>query len=111
MTYSMIQIGRFIRPSASRSMTSLKALARDQLGTVGSGNHFVDLFEEAATGRVWIANHFGSRGFGHKTASGFLNLAASREFLGKAPGEKMDQPPVLLDIDSELGDCTTVPCE
>jgi tRNA-splicing ligase RtcB len=82
----------------------LKALARDQLGTVGSGNHFVDLFEEAATGRVWIANHFGSRGFGHKTASGFLNLAASREFLGKAPGEKMDQPPVLLDIDSELGD-------
>ncbi len=82
----------------------LKALARDQLGTVGSGNHFVDLFEEAVTGRVWIANHFGSRGFGHKTASGFLNLAASREFLGKAPGEKMDQPPVLFDIDSELGD-------
>ncbi|MFC5471440.1 RtcB family protein [Cohnella suwonensis] len=82
----------------------LKALARDQLGTVGSGNHFVDLFEEAATGRLWIANHFGSRGFGHKTASGFLNLAAGRDFLGKAPGEKMDQPPVLLDMDGELGD-------
>ncbi|WP_239616322.1 RtcB family protein [Cohnella mopanensis] len=82
----------------------LKALARDQLGTVGSGNHFVDLFEEIGTGRLWVANHFGSRGFGHKTASGFLNLAAGREFLGKAPGEKMDQPPTLLDIDSEMGD-------
>ncbi|NJJ40550.1 RtcB family protein [Paenibacillus apii] len=82
----------------------LKTLARDQLGTVGSGNHFVDLFEEAGTGRVWIANHFGSRGFGHKTASGFINLAGGREFLAKAPGEKMDQPPVLLDLSSELGD-------
>lgn len=82
----------------------LKALAQSQLGTVGSGNHFVDLFEEAATGRLWIANHFGSRGFGHKTASGFINLAAGRDFLGNAPGEKMDQPPVLLDLSSELGD-------
>lgn len=82
----------------------LKALARDQLGTVGSGNHFVDLFEETATGRLWIGNHFGSRGFGHKTASGFINLAAGRDFLANAPGEKMDQPPVLLGLSSELGD-------
>ncbi|MCM3269553.1 RtcB family protein [Paenibacillus elgii] len=82
----------------------LKKLARDQLGTVGSGNHFVDLFEEVETGRLWIGNHFGSRGFGHKTASGFINLTAGREFLANAPGEKMDQPPVLLDLDSEFGD-------
>lgn len=82
----------------------LKALARGQLGTVGSGNHYVDLFEESGTGALWIGNHFGSRGFGHKTASGFLNLAAGRDFLGKAPGESMDQPPVLLELESELGD-------
>nr|WP_219835491.1 RtcB family protein [Paenibacillus sp. R14(2021)] len=82
----------------------LLTLARDQLGTVGSGNHFVDLFEEETTGRLWAANHFGSRGFGHKTASGFMNMAAGREFLGKAPGESMDQPPVLLALHSELGD-------
>lgn len=82
----------------------LKTLARNQLGTVGSGNHFVDLFEEVGTGRVWVGNHFGSRGFGHKTASGFLNLAAGRDFLGKAPGESMDQPPVLLELSSELGE-------
>lgn len=88
----------------SQEHDKLKALAQSQLGTVGSGNHFVDLFEEAGTGRLWIANHFGSRGFGHKTASGFLNLAAGRTFLASAPGEKMDQPPVLLDLNSELGD-------
>ncbi|WP_079909727.1 RtcB family protein [Paenibacillus sp. 32352] len=82
----------------------LKALAREQLGTVGSGNHYVDLFEDTVTGQLWIGNHFGSRGFGHKTASGFMNLSAGREFLGKAPGESMDQPPILLDMNSELGD-------
>ncbi|WP_150274917.1 RtcB family protein [Paenibacillus tepidiphilus] len=82
----------------------LKLLARNQLGTVGSGNHFVDLFEEAETGALWVANHFGSRGFGHKTASGFINLAAGRAFMANAPGEKMDQPPVLLDLSSELGE-------
>lgn len=83
---------------------SLKTLARNQLGTVGSGNHFVDLFVEEETGVVWIANHFGSRGFGHKTASGFLNLAHGRKFSDKAPGESMDQAPTLLDLDSEVGE-------
>ena len=82
----------------------LKTLAQNQLGTVGSGNHFVDLFEEEKTGRLWVANHFGSRGFGHRTASGFINLASGREFSGKAPGEKMDQAPVLLDLNTEVGD-------
>lgn len=82
----------------------LKTLARNQLGTVGSGNHFVDILVEETTGEIWIANHFGSRGFGHKTASGFLNLVKGRSFSDKAPGEHMEQPPTLLDMDSELGD-------
>lgn len=60
---------------------SLLALARTQLGTVGSGNHYVDLFEDRASGRVWIGVHFGSRGFGHKTATHFLERAAA-EFPG-----------------------------
>lgn len=82
----------------------LKKLAIDQLGTVGAGNHFVDVLVEEATGDVWIANHFGSRGFGHKTASGFLNLANGRGFSDKAPGESMEQPPTLIDLETELGD-------
>src|SRR4051812_33714846 len=48
--------------------------AAEQLGTVGSGNHFVNLFADEQD-TVWVGVHFGSRGFGHKTASGFLALA------------------------------------
>lgn len=81
----------------------LKKLAYEQLGTVGAGNHFVDIFIEEATSEVWVANHFGSRGFGHKTASGFLNLAAGRNFLDRAPGETMEQLPTLLSTTTELG--------
>lgn len=54
--------------------TSLKAKARNQLGTVGSGNHYVDVFADEAD-RVWVGVHFGSRGLGHTIASGFMALA------------------------------------
>jgi tRNA-splicing ligase RtcB len=49
----------------------LKQMAREQLGTVGSGNHYVDLFTDEQD-RVWIGVHFGSRGLGHKIATWFL---------------------------------------
>jgi tRNA-splicing ligase RtcB len=77
-------------------------LARSQLGSVGSGNHFVNLMEDEQ-GQVWVAVHFGSRGFGHRTASGFLALAEGLAFDARAPQGEMDSPPVLLPIDSELG--------
>jgi tRNA-splicing ligase RtcB len=47
--------------------------------------------------------HFGSRGFGHKTASGFLALAQGLPFDGRASEGEMDSPPVLLHAGSELG--------
>lgn len=84
-------------------VVALKQLARDQLGTVGGGNHYVDLFEEEKTGDLWVGVHFGSRGFGHKTATGFLNLAANRPFDAPLPGESMDAPPTLLRVDTDLG--------
>ena len=34
-------------------------------------------------GRIWVGVHFGSRGFGHKTASGFLALAQGLPFGGR----------------------------
>jgi tRNA-splicing ligase RtcB (3'-phosphate/5'-hydroxy nucleic acid ligase) len=82
---------------------ALKDLAASQLGTVGSGNHYVDLLEEPETGLLWVGVHFGSRGFGHKTATGFLNLAKNLHFSAKAPGESMDQPPTVLKLDTDLG--------
>lgn len=80
----------------------LQQLAREQLGTVGSGNHYVDLFADEE-GWLWVGVHFGSRGLGHRTASGFLNLAAGRAFDDKAPGEHMDQPATVLSLRTDLG--------
>lgn len=80
----------------------LLSLARDQLGTVGGGNHYVDLFSDE-DGTLWVGVHFGSRGFGHKTATGFLALAHGKRFDARAGEGGMDSPPVLLDAGSELG--------
>jgi tRNA-splicing ligase RtcB len=80
----------------------LRELAAQQLGTVGSGNHYVDLFE-GDDGYVWVGVHFGSRGFGHRTASGFLALAEGKRFDEHATQGEMDSPPVLFHVDSELG--------
>ena len=65
-----------------QAVAPLKQLARDQLGTVGSGNHYVDLFTDEQD-RVWIGVHFGSRGLGHKTATWFLDKAGAKERNGR----------------------------
>ncbi len=50
------------------SSGGLRDKARRQLGTVGSGNHYVDIFRDDHD-RIWIGVHFGSRGLGHTIAS------------------------------------------
>ena len=82
----------------------LKSLARKQLGTTGSGNHYVDILIDQKTDEVWIGNHFGSRGFGHRTATGFLNLSKDLDFSAGNINDPMEQPPTLFNMDSELGD-------
>src|SRR5712675_1849106 len=72
----------------------LKEMARHQLGTVGSGNHYVDLFEDE-DGLVWIGVHFGSRGLGHKTATAFIKAAGGTDGI--------DVAPTVLHQDSDLG--------
>lgn len=79
---------------------SLLNLARTQLGTVGSGNHYVDLFEDRVSGRLWIGVHFGSRGFGHKTATYFLDRTAAE--LGVPPANGMDDIPLAIPRQSAL---------
>lgn len=76
--------------------------ARSQLGTVGSGNHYVDILEDEE-GLLWIGVHFGSRGFGHKTASGFMNIAQGGRWEDKSHDGEMDAPPLLLDIHKPSG--------
>lgn len=77
-------------------------LAEKQLGTVGSGNHFVDLFKDEE-GFLWIGVHFGSRGFGHKTTMGFISMSQGKSFDEKSGEKSMDSPPILFDVNSEIG--------
>ena len=77
---------------------TLKKKARAQLGTVGSGNHYVDVFSDEL-GRIWVGVHFGSRGFGHTVASGFLSLGQ-----GKPWGQRVPEREVLLDLKTPIGD-------
>lgn len=57
-----------------RQNPELKQKAQSQLGTVGSGNHYVDVFKDEED-YVWIGVHFGSRGLGHAIASHFMKIA------------------------------------
>lgn len=75
----------------------LRRKARQQLGTIGSGNHFVDVLADD-DGAIWIMAHFGSRGLGHTIASAFLALGQ-----GKQWGERVPETEVLLDLDQPLG--------
>lgn len=76
---------------------ALRQKARDQLGTVGSGNHYVDVFADE-TGAVWVGVHFGSRGLGHSIASGMLAL--SQDLPWGARGRETE---ILLPLSSPLG--------
>src|SRR5262249_24944592 len=91
-----------IREASFAPQRQLYDLAAKQLGTVGSGNHYVDLFRDE-DGFLWVGVHFGSRGFGHKTASGFLALAEGKKFDEHATEGEMDSPPIIFGIDTELG--------
>jgi len=75
----------------------LRAKARNQLGTVGSGNHYVDVFADEH-GAIWVGVHFGSRGLGHTVASGFLALSQ-----GKRWGERVPEAEALFTLDQPLG--------
>jgi tRNA-splicing ligase RtcB len=76
------------------AVAPLKEMARQQLGTVGSGNHYVDLFTDELD-RVWVGVHFGSRGLGHKTATWFLNKAGAKD--------GMDVDPCVIAAGSDIG--------
>lgn len=75
-------------------VADLKSMAQAQLGTVGSGNHYVDIFE-GDDGATWIGVHFGSRGLGHKITTKYLALAGAKD--------GMEVPPALLPADSDMG--------
>ncbi|SDF58878.1 RtcB family protein [Terriglobus roseus] len=88
-------LGRNAHPGwDTEAAAPLKRKAEAQLGTIGSGNHYVDLFTDEQD-RVWVGVHFGSRGLGHGIATWFLKAAGAKD------GMMVD--PVWLDVQSDLG--------
>jgi tRNA-splicing ligase RtcB len=79
----------------------LKQLARSQLGTVGSGNHYVDVFVDE-DGAVWIGAHFGSRRFGYEVCQGFTSMIAGAGWDTKGKTTE-DNPGALIGLNTGLG--------
>jgi len=87
-----------IIPNVGEYRNDLRDKARKQLGTVGSGNHYVDVFVDRADMSIWVGVHFGSRGLGHTIASNFLALGQ-----GLTWGDRAKEVEVLLDLSTSLG--------
>jgi tRNA-splicing ligase RtcB len=73
--------GRIPMPKALRENVAflymedrLRQTAANQLGTLGSGNHFVELCLDQEDS-VWLVLHSGSRGVGNKLATHHINIA------------------------------------
>jgi tRNA-splicing ligase RtcB len=48
-----------------------------QLGSLGGGNHFIELQRAEETGTLFVQAHTGSRGWGHGLATNYFDLARS----------------------------------
>ena len=79
----------------------------NQLGTLGGGNHFIELQEvvrvdDAATAEAWkifegqlvVMIHSGSRGFGHQVGEEYMSLARSRRYDEPHPSSELCYMPV-----------------
>jgi RNA-splicing ligase RtcB len=61
------------KPATELSIDRVKKVAK-QFGTLGSGNHFVELCIDER-GRVWVVLHSGSRGIGNQLAQAHIAKA------------------------------------
>ncbi len=99
---------------ANVSDVSQRAIARGlpQLGTLGAGNHFIDILNVEETFESEIAEkfhlkkdnvvfmiHCGSRGLGHQVASDYIRLMENEYGVSKFPDRELVNAP----IQSELG--------
>lgn len=74
--------------------------ARNQIGTLGGGNHFIELQVDDSQ-NIWLMLHSGSRGFGAKVAKRFHHLAVQkcRQYHTKLSTEEL----AFLPTDSDEG--------
>ncbi len=75
-------------------------LAYKNLGTLGGGNHFIEL-QESQDGKLWLMLHSGSRNLGYRVASYYHKIAVERNELWRSPIPANDL--AFLPMDSEEG--------
>ena len=69
------KITQTIQPSDYLQDQLLLPRVTDQLGSLGGGNHFIELLYETQSNQVWVMLHSGSRNIGNRTASHYDFLA------------------------------------
>lgn len=74
--------------------------APNQLGTLGGGNHFVEVCYDIDRGGVWLVLHSGSRGIGNAIAQHFIRDCKS---LCKDMGRAVEDPDLSYYLQSDLG--------
>ncbi len=84
-----------------------KLRAKHQLGSIGSGNHFVEIGEveeilspdiahhwKVQKGQTYILIHTGSRGFGHQICQDYLNLFVQKGFAEDLADKQLVSVPI-----------------
>jgi tRNA-splicing ligase RtcB len=84
-----------------------KERGKDQLGTIGSGNHFVEIgkvdkiFDDKVAaswgvkpGQIYILIHSGSRGFGHQVCQDFLDSFIKQGFAKDISDKQLVAAPI-----------------
>jgi tRNA-splicing ligase RtcB len=72
--------------------------ALPQLGSVGGGNHFIEMQVDRDDGSVWVMIHCGSRGYGWQTANHYFYAGAERRGL---PNNRREES--WLHVDEPMG--------
>lgn len=79
----------------------------NQVGTLGGGNHFIELSEAGKTGKPWVVFHSGSRAMGNGLASYWQNEATEqRNEAAITPLEVEGLPDKVRAAGASVGDLT-----
>ena len=86
------------KPHNKEILNYLKTTAIKHLGTLGAGNHFIELGYDSKTKKeLWLIIHSGSRGVGHSVAKKYMVMAS------KSKEKNKYENTFPLDSKSEIG--------
>lgn len=90
---SSLPFGRL--PLSMQKAASLVDRAKLQLGTLGGGNHFIEVSQDLE-GDVWVVIHSGSRNIGLRIATNYLDVAKDlmRKLFVKLPDQDLSYLPL-----------------